>query len=390
MILRVDGKMKFVLAPDSFKECMTAQTASFAMEEAVRRVVPAAEMVLLPVADGGEGTLEVLTYATNGELYRKEVTGPLGQKVTARYSILGDKKTAVVEMAEASGLHLVPITKRNPLQTTTYGTGELMRAALDHEISHLIVTIGGSSTNDCGVGMLQALGVRVTNRDGKEIGFGGGALSEAAEIDFSFLDERLREVTLSVACDVNNPLIGPRGASTIFGPQKGATAEMVKQLDANLQHFAELLEKEIGCLVKDVPGAGAAGGLGAALLACRGELKPGIDLVLDALYFDAKIADADVIFTGEGRIDNQTPDGKVIAGIVKRAKRANIPVIAFAGAVKKGFEPLFQEGLLAAHCITQGPCTLEEALASGENNLIQTVENTTRVFVGGIKDDYSH
>ncbi|TDL61185.1 glycerate kinase [Rhodococcus qingshengii] len=382
--------MKFVLAPDSFKECMSAKEVSMAMREAVLRVVPHAEIEVIPVADGGEGTLEVLTYATNGVIFQKEVTGPLGDKVNARYSLLGDKKTAVVEMAEASGLHHVPLAKRNPLLTTTYGTGELIKAVLDHGISHLIVTLGGSATNDCGVGMLQALGVSVTDREGAEIGFGGGALAAAVAIDFSRLDERLTKITLSIACDVTNPLTGAKGASAIFGPQKGATSEMVKQLDTNFQAFSELLEKEISFPVKNVPGAGAAGGLGAALLACGGKLKVGIDLVLDTLNFDEKIVNADVIYTGEGKIDNQTPDGKVIAGIVKRAKRVNIPVVAFAGAVKTGFEPLYYEGLLAAHSITQGPCTLEEALENGKMNLLQTVENITRVFAGGTINEHSH
>lgn len=372
--------VKVVLAPDSYKECMTAQEASQAMEEAVLHVIPDAEVIQLPVADGGEGTLDVLTYATNGRIHETMVTDPLGKKVKARYSILGDKKTAVVEMAEASGLHLVPPLQRDPLLTTTYGTGELIKAALDHEITNLIVTIGGSATNDCGVGMLQALGAKITDKNGLPIGFGGGALGHVEDIDMDELDPRLRNVNISIACDVNNPLTGPKGASHVFGPQKGATPDMVEHLDKNIMHFAVKIKKATGKDILNIPGAGAAGGLGAALLICGGILRPGIDLVLDTLHFDEKMIGYDVIFTGEGKIDSQTPDGKVIAGISKRGKKAGIPVVAFVGSIKPGYESLYNEGLLSAHCIAQGPCTLEEALLDGKSNLVQTVSNVTRIL----------
>ena len=374
------ANMKIVLAPDSFKECMSAQEAARAMKEAVHRVNGDVDVTLLPVADGGEGTLEVLTYATNGKTFKKTVTGPLGEPVTATYSILGDQKTAVVEMAQASGLHLVAPDNRNPLLTTTFGTGELMKAALRHDISNLIVTIGGSATNDCGIGMLQALGVKVTTKSNVSIGFGGGSLGEVEHIDLSEIEPKLKKVKLSIACDVTNPLIGPKGASHIFGPQKGATPSVVEQLDKNLSHVSTILEKVTGKRLKDIPGAGAAGGLGAALLVCGGELKPGIDLVLDALHFEEKVSGANFIFTGEGRIDHQTPGGKVIAGIVKRANKERIPVIAFAGSVKTGYESLYNEGLLSAHSITLAPCSLEEALANGRENLAHTAESIMRVL----------
>ncbi|MCP8617875.1 glycerate kinase [Salirhabdus salicampi] len=374
--------MKIVIAPDSFKECMSAQKASITMKEAVRKVLPNSDVSMLPVADGGEGTLEVLTYATNGKIYETTVTGPLGEEVTARYSILGDKKTAVVEMAEASGLHLVPLEKRNPLLTTTFGTGELMKAALQHNIEHLIVTIGGSSTNDCGVGMLQAIGAKITDDEGVDITFGGGSLDQVAHIDLSQIDSKMNQVTLSVACDVNNPLTGENGASYVFGPQKGATPEMVELLDRNISHFSLVVKKATGIDIGYKRGSGAAGGLGAALLMCGGKLKRGIDLVLDALQFDDQIVGASYIFTGEGRIDNQTPDGKVIAGIVQRASKMNIPVIAFGGSVARGYEPLYEQGLLSVHSITQGPCSLEQALQKGRDNLSHTVQNVMRVIAG--------
>ncbi|SEM70440.1 glycerate kinase [Lihuaxuella thermophila] len=372
--------MKFLLAPDSFKECMTAKEAALVMKEAVHRVFPDADTLLLPVADGGEGTLDVLTYATGGTMVETRVTGPLGDPVPARYSILGDGRTAVVEMAQASGLQLVPPARRNPLLTTSYGTGELIKAALDHCIEKLIVTIGGSATNDGGAGMLQALGAKLYDANHKPVAFGGGSLGEVSRIDLSSLDPRLRQITIQIACDVSNPLVGPRGASHVFGPQKGATPEMVSQLEANLTHFADIVRKQTGVSLHHVPGAGAAGGLGAALLLCGGQLVPGIDLVLDVLSFEDKLTGADYVLTGEGKIDDQTPDGKVIAGIVKRARKANVPVIAFAGSVLPGYERLYEQGLLSVHSIISKPCTLDEALARGAENLLRTVENTIRLL----------
>ncbi len=375
--------MKFLLAPDSFKECMTAKEAALVMKEAILRVFPDAETILLPVADGGEGTLDVLTYATGGTMYETRVTGPLGDPVRARYSILGDGRTAVVEMAQASGLHLVPPARRNPLLATSYGTGELIKAALGHPIENLIVTIGGSATNDCGVGMLQALGARICDDRHRPVSFGGGSLGDVSDIDLSSLDPRLKKITIKIACDVTNPLVGPRGASHVFGPQKGATSEMVNQLDVNLTHFADLVLKKTGVSLHHVPGAGAAGGMGAALLLCGGNLVPGIDLVLDVLSFEDRLAGVDYVLTGEGKIDDQTPDGKVIAGIVKRAKKANVPVIAFAGSVLPGYERLYEQGLLSAHSIILQPCTLEEALERGAENLLHTVENVVRTLKTG-------
>jgi glycerate 2-kinase len=372
--------MKFLVAPDSFKECLKAQEVASIMKQAILRVLPEAEIIMLPVGDGGEGTLEVFINATNGKVYEAQVTGPLGEPVLARYGILGDNKTAVVEMAEASGLQLVPPSQRNPLLTTSYGTGELIKAALDHKIERLIVTIGGSATNDGGVGMLQALGAKVLDSHHRPINFGGGSLGDIAHIDLSNLDPRLKKISIKVACDVNNPLIGHRGASQVFGPQKGATLDMVHKLDANLKHFADILLKETGRSLHYFPGGGAAGGVGAALVLCGGTLVPGIDLVLDILSFDEKVANVDYVLTGEGKVDDQTPEGKVIAGIVKRAKKANVPVIAFAGSVLPGYTPLYEQGLLSVHSIISKPCTLDEAIKNGAENLFHTVENIIRLL----------
>ncbi|MFD2612437.1 glycerate kinase family protein [Paenibacillus gansuensis] len=378
--------MNFLLAPDSFKECMSAWQAALIMREAIERVDPAANTELAPVGDGGEGTMDVLVRATGGAFYEKEVTGPLGQPVKARYAVLGDGKTAAVEMAEASGLHLVPPDLRNPMLTTSFGTGELMKAALDHGIQHLLVMLGGSATNDGGAGMLQALGAEVLDSRMSPVGFGGGSLKDTAIVRLAGLDPRLKEITLDVACDVTNPLSGEKGASHVFGPQKGATPDMVLKLDAYLKNFGEKLEQESGMGLQHVPGAGAAGGLGAALLACGGVLKSGIDLVLDLLSFDEKLERADYVLTGEGKIDSQTPEGKVIAGIVRRAHSRNVPVLVFAGTVRPGYEELYARGLLSVQSIMTGPGTLKEALEQGPQNLQFTVENTVRLITGGRTD----
>ncbi|QHW34692.1 glycerate kinase [Paenibacillus rhizovicinus] len=377
--------MKVIAAPDSFKESMTAYRVAAVMREAITEVVERgeAEIVELPVGDGGEGTLEILIGALRGQLIEARVTGPLGETVSAHYGLSGDGRTAVVEMAQASGLQLVPPEARNPLLTTTYGTGELIRQALDHEtVKRLIITIGGSATNDCGAGMLQALGARLRDADGREIGHGGGELTRVETLDLSELDQRLQEIRISVACDVTNPLVGPLGASHVFGPQKGATPSMTATLDAALTHFADRIAEASGLRLHDVPGAGAAGGIGAALMLCGGKLEPGIELVLDAVGFDAHLAGADYVLTGEGRIDGQTPNGKVIAGIVKRAQAAGVPVLAFAGSLQQGYECLYEAGLQAAFSITSRPMPLEEALKQGEENLHQTVSNVMRLIVG--------
>ena len=373
--------LKFVLAPDSFKESMSAKEVCDAMEKGIRRIFTDAICLRVPMADGGEGTLEALVDATGGEKTIREVTGPLGEPIKAAYAILGDGKTAVIEMAKAAGLELVPPEKRNPLYTTTYGVGELIQAALNQGVKRLVIAIGGSATNDVGVGMLQALGASFKDERGKEIGFGGLEVGRIEQIDLTHFDQRLAEVTIEVACDVTNPLTGPKGASYIFAKQKGANKEEIKQLDAALHHFAEVVKNQLGIEIDQVQGAGAAGGLGAGLVGfCGGKLMPGIDLVVKYSELEKKVDDANYIFTGEGSIDTQTQYGKTLTGVAKVGKANNIPVIAFGGRLMTPIDELYKLGISAAFSITPEAMNLEKALASGEMNMIVAVENICRIL----------
>ena len=373
--------LKFVLAPDSFKESMSAKEVCDAMEKGIRRIFTDAICLRVPMADGGEGTLEALVDATGGEKTIREVTGPLGEPIKAAYAILGDGKTAVIEMAKAAGLELVPPEKRNPLYTTTYGVGELIQAALNQGVKRLVIAIGGSATNDVGVGMLQALGASFKDERGKEIGFGGLEVGRIEQIDLTHFDQRLAEVTIEVACDVTNPLTGPKGASYIFAKQKGANKEEIKQLDAALHHFAEVVKNQLGIEIDQVQGAGAAGGLGAGLVGfCGGKLMPGIDLVVKYSELEKKVDGANYIFTGEGSIDTQTQYGKTLTGVAKVGKANNIPVIAFGGRLMTPIDELYKLGISAAFSITPEAMTLEKALASGEMNMIVAVENICRIL----------
>lgn len=373
--------MKFVLAPDSFKESMTGKEAAEAMERGIKRVVPNAECIKVPMADGGEGTVQSLVDATNGEFYEALVTGPDGNPTKAIYGILGDKETAVIEMASASGIHLIAREKRNPLNTTTYGTGELIKAALDKGVRNILIGIGGSATNDGGAGMVQALGVKLLTEQGDEIGFGGGALSQLHIIDLSGLDKRLQNIKVEVACDVKNPLIGKTGASYVFGPQKGATPQMVEVLDRNLEHYANIIKEQLGRSIAYVEGAGAAGGLGGGLLAfLAAELKRGIDLVVKYTDLKNKMKGADYVFTGEGSIDGQTLFGKTPMGVAITAKELSIPVIVLAGRVGTGCETLYEHGITAILGIVSEATSLEEALKRGPENLERTAENVVRIL----------
>ncbi len=327
---------KIVIAPDSFKGSLTAPQICDAVEEGIREVTPQAVIIKAPMADGGEGTVLCLVNATGGKILKKEVVGPLGKRVEATYGILGDGKTAVIEMASASGLPLVPEEKRNPMLTTTYGTGELIKAALDHGCKKIIIGIGGSATNDGGVGMAQALGVRFLDKNGKEIGFGGKELKKIAKIDMSHLDERIKDTQILVASDVKNPLCGPNGASYVYGPQKGATPDMVRELDEGLSQLADIIKRDIGKDVRDIPGAGAAGGLGAGLMAFLGaKLRPGIELIMEAIGFYEKVTDSALVITGEGKMDRQTIYGKVPVGVAKVAKELGIPVLAICAVLEE-------------------------------------------------------
>ncbi|WP_430483057.1 glycerate kinase [Rossellomorea marisflavi] len=375
--------MKIVIAPDSFKESMTALEAAKSIEKGMRAVFQDAEYQLLPMADGGEGTVQSLVDATDGTIRERSVTGPLGETVQAFFGILGNGKTAVIEMAAASGLHLVEPAKRNPLLTTSRGTGELIRAALDEGVSHIIVGIGGSATNDGGVGMIQALGGKFLDEKGEEIGPGGGALSAIKSIDLSMLDSRLDSVKLEVACDVTNPLTGPTGASAIFGPQKGATPEVVRTLDGNLAHLASITIG--GSEVASIAGTGAAGGLGFALLAfLKAELNRGIDIVLKAVNFSDKVKDASLVITGEGRIDGQTIYGKTPIGVAKSAKVYGIPVIGIAGSLTEDSTVVYEHGIDALFSIVPGIIELNEAFSQAPRLLERASRNMASVLKMGI------
>ncbi|WP_449619688.1 glycerate kinase family protein [Robertmurraya sp. Marseille-Q9965] len=373
--------MKFVLAPDSFKESMSAEKAALAMEAGIRKVFPNAICEIVPMADGGEGTVESLVSLTKGKMIEAEVTGPLGDKVLAQYGLLGNGQVAVMEMAGASGLPLVKFEDRNPLLTTTYGTGEMIRHALDLGVTRILLGIGGSATNDGGAGMLQALGVSLKDQNGEELSHGGGALGYLHTIDVSGLEPRLESIKIDVACDVSNPLVGENGASVIFGPQKGATPEMVEQLDQNLAHFADVIKTCFGKNISKIEGAGAAGGLGAGLLAfLNAELKKGVDLVIDYIGLEERIKGADYVFTGEGSIDGQTLFGKTPYGVAALAQKHGIPVVAFAGRVGEGAENLYQHGFTSIIGILREVCSLEDALKQGEENLTFAAESVARMI----------
>ncbi|MBT2657151.1 glycerate kinase [Bacillus sp. ISL-18] len=367
-----------VLAPDSFKESMTAKEACEAMESGIRKVNNQITCIQVPMADGGEGTMQSLVDATGGEIFTARVIGPLGNEVDAPYGILGDGKTGVIEMASASGLHLVRKEERNPLVTTTYGTGQLIKACLDQGVNKLLIGIGGSATNDGGAGLVQALGGKLLDANGEELGFGGGELGRLARIDLTNFDPRIKDITVEVACDVNNPLCGERGASVVFGPQKGATPEVVELLDKNLMNYAKIIKAELNLDLLDVPGAGAAGGLGAGLMVfLNGTLKKGIDMVIEYTLLEEKVQDADMVWTGEGSIDFQTKFGKTPFGVASVAKKYHKPVVAIAGSIGENIDSLYEK-IDSIFCSMQGVYSLEEALANGQKNLQKTSEQVIR------------
>lgn len=361
--------MKIVIAPDSFKESLSAVDAAAAIAAGFAEVHPDAELVQLPLADGGEGTVRTLVAATGGTLQAVVASGPLGEAVPALWGLSGDGATAFVEVAAASGLALLPPQRRNPLLTSSYGSGEVLRAALASGARRIVVGLGGSATNDGGAGLLQALGVQLLDGAGRELPRGGAALAALARLESAGLEPRLREVRLEVAVDVDNPLLGPRGASAVFGPQKGATPAMVAQLDAALAHFAACIARDLGIAVATLPGSGAAGGLGAALLALGGVLRPGIELVLDAVAFDQALAGATLVVTGEGALDGQSLGGKAVLGVARRAARAGVPVAVLAGRVALSAEVLQRHGIAAARAIVDPETPLVEALAAAADNL---------------------
>ena len=378
--------MKIVIAPDSFKGSLTALQVAEAIEVGLRRVFPDVAIEKVPMADGGEGTVQSLVDATGGEILTVRVLDPLGNSIEAQYGVLGDGITAVIEMAAASGLTLVPEDKRDPRITTTYGTGELIRAALAQGCRKLIIGIGGSATNDAGAGMAQALGAKLLTASGDQIEPGGGSLAELNSIDLSELDPRIAETETVVACDVNNPLTGEEGASHVYGPQKGATPEMIEMLDANLAHFDKIVQRDLSKSVGNVPGAGAAGGLGAGLIAfLNASLKSGIEIVTEATQLSKRFAGADLAITGEGQINFQTVFGKTPVGVAKVAKTHNIPVIAIAGSIADNSDGVYDAGIDAMIDIVPEPMSLETAIENA-TTLIQTAaERAGRMVATGMK-----
>lgn len=368
--------MKIVIAPDSFKESLSALEAASAIEAGFREIFPDAQYVKVPVADGGEGTVEAMIAATDGRLVKLPATGPLGRPVEAFYGLTGDESTAVIEMAAASGLELVAPAERDPLSATSRGTGELIRAALDAGARRFILGVGGSATNDGGAGMLQALGVGLLDAQGEQLAPGGGALARLARIDLSRIDPRIADCVFEVACDVSNPLVGPKGASAVFGPQKGATPEMVRQLDANLRHYAGVIARDLEQDVAEVPGAGAGGGIAAAMLVfLKGRLRPGSEIVADAVGLDEKVADTDLVVTGEGRIDGQTVNGKTPIGVARVAGRHGKPVIAIGGCLANDASAVHAHGIAATFSTVMKAETVAEVLAGARFNLQSAARN---------------
>lgn len=373
--------MKIVIAPDSFKESLTALEACDAIEAGMKNVFPDADYVKVPMADGGEGTVQSVIDSTGGKLKTLTVTGPLNQPVNASYGLSGDRTLAVIEMAASSGLDKVPFDKRNPMITTTYGFGELIRNALDEGVKEILLGLGGSATNDGGAGMIMSLGGRLLDEKGQSISLGGEGLKDLVEIDLSGMHPRLKDVNFRVACDVDNPLTGKKGASFIYGPQKGGTSDQLEQLDSYLGHFAEVIRQKLGVNLEDVPGAGAAGGLGAGIMAfLNGKLENGGELLVDILELDEKVANADLVITGEGGINHQTIYGKTPVAVSRVAKKHGVPVIALAGSISEGYESVYDEGIHAVFSILNQPVSLEDALSQGYANLKQTAENVARVI----------
>jgi len=376
--------MKIIICPDSFKGSLSASDAAAAIDAGVASAFSDAKRELIPLADGGEGTVDALTSVSGGQIINLEVAGPLGEPVQAYYGVMGDGKTAVIEMAAASGLDLVPSAKRDPRFTTTYGTGQLILDAYNRGYRSLIIGIGGSATNDAGTGALSALGVRFLDAHGQVLPPGGAALAHLSKIDTSAMKIDPSTLNIRVACDVTNPLVGPEGASVVYGPQKGASSEIARELDDALKNFASIVERDLGITIANTPGAGAAGGLGAGLMAfLDAHLESGIDIVLDVTRFDDRIIDTHLILTGEGRVDRQTAFGKVISGVLKRAKRAGVPVVVIAGGVGEGSELLYPLGATGIFSIAPGPITLEESINSTRELLSRTAENIVRVYAAG-------
>ncbi|POG10672.1 glycerate kinase [Pseudomonas putida] len=373
--------MKIVIAPDSFKDSLDAAGVARAIALGLGEALPAAELVECPMADGGEGTMEAIVAASHGELRRLTVRGPLGERVEAGWGWLAESRTAVIEMAQASGIQLVPSGQRDACRSSTWGTGELIAAALAAGAQRIVLAIGGSATNDGGSGMLRALGLRLLDAGGQALEEGGLALARLAHIDASDLDPRLAEVQVDVAADVDNPLCGANGASAIFGPQKGANPEQVQALDQALGHFADHCAQLLGKDVRDFPGCGAAGGMGFAAKAFMGaRFRPGVEVVAEMAGLDALVQGADLVITGEGRFDAQTLRGKTPMGVARVAKRHGVPVVVLAGTLGEGYQQLYAHGIDAAFALANGPMTLEQACANAAQLLQDRAGDIARVW----------
>ncbi|MCU1750319.1 glycerate kinase [Pseudomonas sp. 6D_7.1_Bac1] len=373
--------MKIVIAPDSFKDSLSAEAVADAIALGLAEVWPDATLVKCPMADGGEGTVESILAACEGELHSATVQGPLGIKVNAHWGWLPHSHTAIIEMAEASGLQLVPVGQRDACISSTFGTGELIRAALDAGAQRIILAIGGSATNDAGAGALQALGVRLLDAQGQTLKPGGLALAQLTQIDLSDMDSRLANVRFEIAADVNNPLCGPHGASAIFGPQKGASAEQVQQLDQALGHFAGLCAQALEKDLRDEPGSGAAGGLGFAAKAFLGaQFRAGVEVVAELVGLADAVTNADLVITGEGRFDAQTLRGKTPFGVARIARQQGVPVIVIAGTLGDGYQQMYQHGVDAAFALASGPMTLEQACADAPRLLRERARDIARVW----------
>ncbi len=376
--------MRVVIAPDKFKGSLTAPEAAEAMARGLSRVDPCARIDRVPMADGGEGTVAALVAATGGSYRTVTVTGPLGEPVAASFGLLGDGRTAALEMASASGLWLVPPALRDPLRATTRGTGQLLLAALEAGARRVIVGIGGSATNDGGAGLGQALGFRLLDTQGRELGPGGSELDRLARIDRSGQTAGLGSAAIAVACDVTNPLCGPRGASAVYGPQKGATPEMVQRLDRNLAHFADIVERDLDVAVRDLPGSGAAGGLGGGLVAfAGGRLERGVDLVIEAVNLRDRLLAADLCLTGEGALDAQSAFGKTAVGVARLAHSLGCPTLAIAGSIGPGAEAVLEQGVDAYFSICPGPVPLDEAIKRASELLEKATAQAARAFLAG-------
>jgi len=373
--------MHILIAPQSLKGSLSAAQAGEAMAQGTRAVYPEAQIDIVPIADGGEGTVQALVDATGGIIVQHVVTGPLGEPVTAFFGILGDGHTAVIEMAACAGLPLVPEQQRDPRITTTYGVGELVTAALDRQCHHFILGIGGSATNDGGAGMLQALGAALLTDEGMAIAAGGGALATLSRISIETMDPRLKHCTIEVACDVTNPLCGPTGASAVYGPQKGTTPEIVAQLDAALAHYAQIIERDLGYAVQEVAGAGAAGGMGAGLLAfLRANLRPGASLVFETVGLEQHMQRADLVLTAEGQIDKQTTYGKSVSAVATLAKRFGLPVLALAGGLGNNYQCVYALGVDAVAVLPSGPMPLAYAMEHAATLMSDATERALRIL----------